>query len=205
MKSITSNQRPAMDALLAALLLLTACAGNVTTTAPPGERQPTAESSLRGTVEKLSANQATGRVRTIQGVGYVMAPVAVPLADGEVSLIPSTPDLEAALARLQRRWLNGRKQPLPYEAFQAAFSRLTAHRVEVGRAGGEAFIRFATTDKRGRFRFEQVPEGRWLLVADMSSPVSTVLWAVPVEVGTEDPPPLFLADATLLLEARKPR
>jgi len=204
-----SNGRPKMGALLPALLVLTACAGKVTTTAPSGapsaKRQPASVSPLPGIVQVLLANQAAGRIRTIGGVGYVTAPIAVPLANGEVSLIPSTPDLEAALARLQRRWLNGKRLPLPYEAFQTAFTRLTAHRVQIGQAGGEALIRFATTDERGAFRFEQVPEGRWLLVADMSSPVSILLWAVPVEVGPEDPPLLFLVDGAILLEARSAR
>jgi hypothetical protein len=186
-------------ALAAVLLVLTACAKAM----PPMEGK-TAEPPLQQMVHTLLANQEAGRVRTVLGVAFVLAPVAVPLANGEVSLLPSTPDLEAALAQLQRRWRAGRQQPLPYEAFLTAFARLTEQRVRVGRAGGESLIRFAPTDEQGRFSLEGVPQGRWLLVADMSSPVSILLWAVPVEVGTEDPLPLFLTEASLLLEARKP-
>jgi len=193
-----------MAALAPFLVGLAACAGAATTGTPAVKEQPVTESPVQRAVKELLANQAAGRVRTLSGAGFVTAPVAVPLANGEVSLLPLTPDLEAALAPLARRWLAGRRQPLPFEVFQTAFLHLTAHRVAVGRAGGEALIRFAPTDDKGRFSFQQVPEGGWLLVADMSSPVSTLLWAVPVEVGTTDSPPLFLVDGNLLLEARKP-
>ena len=192
-----------MAALGPVLLGLLACAGPVTKATPSAERKPDAENSVQRTVQGLLANQAAGRVRTVQGLGYVTAPIAVPLANGEVTLLPSSPDLEVALAKLQRQWLTGRRRPLPYETFQAAFAALTAQRIAVGRAGGEAFIRFASTDDSGKFSFAQVPEGRWLLVADMSSPVSTLLWALPVEVREQDPPPLFLIDGSLLLEVRK--
>lgn len=194
-----------MAVVASVLVLLTACAGPAATNAPtPSAReQPPVEDPLRSVVQELLANQEAGRLRTVSGIGYVLAPVAVPLADGDVSLIPSSPDLEAALARFQRQWHAGRRAPLPYGAFQTAFARLTAHRLAMGRAGGETFIRFATADDKGRFSFDRVPEGRWLLVADMSSPVSTLLWTVPVEVGGGDPPLLFLIEGNLLLEARK--
>ncbi len=196
------NGRHGLGALAAAVLGLTACA-KAMPPIEPMEQKTTTEARLRQTVQTLLANEAAGRVRTVEGVGFVTAPIAVPLANGEVSLIPSTPDLEATLAGLWRRWWAGRRQPLPYEAFKTAFRHLTAQRVAVGGAGGEALVRFAQTDDRGGFRFEKVPEGRWLLLADMSSPVSTLLWAVPVDVGAQDPPPVFLVDGNLLLEARK--
>ena len=194
-----------MAVVASVLVLLTACTGPAATNAPApsAKEQPPVEDPLRPVVQELLANQEAGRVRTVSGIGYVLAPVAVFLANGDVSLIPSSPDLEAALARFQRQWNAGRRAPLPYETFQTAFARLTAHRLAMRRAGGEALIRFATTDDKGRFRFERVPEGRWLLVADMSSPVSTLLWTVPVEVGAGDPPLLFLVEGNLLLEARK--
>ncbi len=192
-----------LAALAPVLLGLLACAGPVTKATPAAERKPDAENPVQRTVKELLANQAAGRVRTVQGLGYVTAPIAVPLANGEVTLLPSSPELEVALARIQRRWWTGRRRPLPYETFQAAFAALTAQRIAVGRAGGEGLIRFAPTDDTGKFSFTQVPEGRWLLVADMSSPVSTLLWALPVEVGEQDPPLQFLVDGSLLLEARK--
>ena len=199
-----STRRGGTAGLVAALLCLGACAGPGTTAPPAAQGQAAAEAPLQGAVRQLLANQAAGLVRTIGGVGFVKAPIAVPLANGEISLIPLTPDLEATLARLQRRWLAGRRQPLPYEAFQTAFAVLTKQRVAVGRAGGEALIRFAPTDDSGRFTFNQVPEGQWLLVADMNAPVSILLWAVPLDVGPLDQPALILQEGNLLLEARRP-
>ena len=102
------------------LLALTACAGPATTAAPSAKQQPAAESPVQRSVQELLANQAAGRLRTVSGVGYVLAPIAVPLANGEISLLPSAPDLESALARIQRQWVAGRRHPLPFEAFQRA-------------------------------------------------------------------------------------
>lgn len=198
-----SKGRRVVTALAPVLMGLAACAGPVATPTPSADQRALAEDRIRRVVNELLENQAAGRVRTISGVGYVLAPVAVVLANGEVSLIPSTPDLESSLAKIQRQWHEGRRKPLPFEAFQAAFSRLTAQRVAVGRARGESLVRFASTDEKGRFAFPDVPEGRWLVVADMSSPVSILLWVVPVQVGTDDPR-TFLIDNNLLLEARLP-
>jgi hypothetical protein len=185
-------------ALAAVLLGLTACAKAMS----PME-ETTVDPLLQNTVQTMLANHEAGRVKTVSGAGYVVGPIAVAMANGEVSLIPSAPALEATLAQLQRRWLAGRRQPLPFEAFQTAFIPLTQQRIAVGRAGGESLIRFASTDEQGRFHFEGVPQGRWLLVADMSSPVSTILWALPIQVEAEDPLPLLLFDGNILFEVRK--
>ena len=201
MTGMTTRRRVA--ALAPVLLGLAACAAPMTTPTPAATPPPVTETPVRRAVRELLANQEAGRVHTISGVGFVIAPIAVPLANAEVSLLPLTPDLESVLAKVQRRWLAGRRQPLPHEVFQAAFAVMTAQRVAVGRAGGEALIRFATTNDKGAFEFDQIPEGRWLLVATMSSQVSTLLWTMPVEVGAEDPPQLFLTDANLLLETRR--
>jgi len=199
------NGRRMVVALATLLLGLSACAGRATTAPPSAEQQAEKRDGVQLAVKELLANQAAGRVRAVSGVGFVLAPIAVFLANGEVSLIPSSPDLESELARLQRQWLAGRRQPLPFEAFKSAFILLTKRRAAVGQAGGETLIRFAKTDEKGRFTFEQVPEGQWLLVADMNSPVSILLWAVPVRVGPQDPPPLFLGEGNLLLEALAPQ
>ena len=188
-------------ATLAAVLLgLTACAKVMS----PVEEK-TVDPLPQKTVQMMLANHEAGRVKTVSGAGYIVGPIAIAMAHGEVSLIPSAPALEATLAKLQNRWLAGRRQPLPFEAFQNAFVPLTQQRIAVGRAGGESLIRFASTDEQGRFRFEGVPQGRWLLVADMSSPVSTLLWALPIQIGAEDPLPLLLFDGNILFEVRTPQ
>jgi hypothetical protein len=195
-------KRGVVTVLALLVLALSACAVQTATVDRSAEQQTARESRIQAIVRELLEKQAAGRVRTISGVGWINAPMAVPLAHGTVSLIPSVPDLEADLIRVRRQWLAGKRQPLPPQAFEETFGRLTAHRVQVGEAGGEELIRFAETDERGGFTFGQVPEGRWLLVADMTSPVSILLWTIAVEVEAYDHPPVFLTDANLLLEAR---
>lgn len=185
-------------AVAVAIVGLTACA--TVTTPPP---QDTPQARFQETVQTLLTNQAAGSTASLAGSGFVTGPIAVPLADGEVTMIPLTPDLDKALAVLQRRWLDGKRQPLPYDAYRTAIDILTAHRIAVAQAGGEALIRFARTDGKGSFHFEDVPEGPWLLLADLRSTVSILLWAHPVMVrAKQDTPPIFLIDGNLLLEAR---
>ena len=196
--SIRWKEQFTVAAMAAAVMSLAACA-SVTTLSP----QEAAQTRLRETVQTLLANQAAGSTATVGGSGFVMAPIVVPLANGEVTLVPLTPDLDRALAVLQRQWLDGKREPLPTDTYKTALAVLTAHRIAVAQAGGESLIRFAQTDKKGMFRFEGVPEGPWLLLADLRSSVSILLWAYPVKVQAgEEMPPVFLVDSNLLLEAR---
>lgn len=192
-----SRGRRTVAALGAGLLGLAACAG------PAATEKPVAESPLQRAVKGLLASQAEGQVGAVWGLGFVKAPIMVFLAGGEVALIPSTPELEVAIGRLHRRWQDGRRQPLPFEQAQEAFSLLTAQRAAAGRLGGEALVRFAQTDAQGKFTFEQVPAGRWLAVTDMSTPVSGILWAIPIDVKAGATTPLYLVDANILLEGKK--
>lgn len=197
MRDGTGRQRRMAALAAAALLGLAACAGPVTTA------KPAPESPLQLEVRGLLARQAEGRLGSVRGIGFIKASIVVLLADGEVALLPSTPQLEFALASFHRRWQEGRRQPLPFQVAQEAFSLLTAQRAVVGRLGGESLLRFAKTNQRGEFSIEQVPAGRWLLVTDFSTPVSALLWAVPVEVKAGQTTPVSLGDANILLEARK--
>jgi hypothetical protein len=183
--------------MAAGLLGLAACAG------PSATAKPQAESPLERAVKGLLASEAEKRLGSVRGIGFVKASIVVFLAEGEVALIPSTPELEADMLRFHRRWQEGRRQPLSHEQAQEAFTRLTAHRLAVGRLGGESLIRFAHTDAQGKFTFEQVPAGRWLAVTDMSTPVSGILWAIPIEVKAGEPTPLYLVDGNILLEGKR--
>lgn len=184
-------------AMAATLLSPAACA---TVTAPPP--QETAQARFQETVQALLANQAAGSTATLTGSGFVKGPIVVPLANGEVTLVPLTPDLDKALAVLQRQWVDGKRRPLPADAYNTALAILTAHRIALARAGGDTLIRFARTDGKGSFRFEEVPEGSWLLLADLRASASILLWAYPVRVrAKQDMPPVSLVDGNLLLEA----
>lgn len=193
------TQQFTIAAMAAAVMGLAACAA----TAPTPSPQEAAQTGLRETVRTLLANQAAGLTATVKGGGFVMAPIVVPLANGEVTLVPLTPELDRALAVLQKRWLDGKRAPLPADAYKTALAVLTAHRIAVAQAGGESLIRFAQTDQKGMFQFEGVPEGPWLLLADLRSSVSILLWAYPVTVQAgKEMPPVSLVDHNLLLEAR---
>jgi hypothetical protein len=189
------------------LIGLTACAPVTQPTQQEAVAQSTQQEAaavrLQEVVQTLLANQAAGRTKDVAGTAYVMAPIAVPLANAEMRLIPNTRQIEASLARFQRRWQDGKRQPLPFEEYQAAFAILTAHREAVGLTGGESLVRFVQTDDKGQFRFDTVPEGAWLLIADMPSSVSILLWVIPIDVLVNQPngPPLLLTDSNLLFEA----
>lgn len=184
--------------MAAAIIGLAACAAGTT---PSPKAVPQAR--LQETVGALLANQTAGVTATLTGSGFVTGPIAVPLANGEVTLVPLTPELDKVLAGLQRQWLDGKRQPLSFDTYKTAVAILTAHRIAVAQAGGEALIRFTRTDGKGNFRFEGVPEGPWLLLADLRSSVSILLWAYPVTIrAQQDMPPIFLVDSNLLLEAR---
>ncbi len=187
-----------MTALLIALLGLAACVRATDTPQPP-----VSESGLHRAVREMLANQAAGRLGSVEGIGLITSgPVTVLLANGEVSLFPRSPEVQVALATIHRRWVEGGRQPLAMRELQDAFLVLTAQRLAVKQLGGESLTRFAKTDDKGQYRFEQVPEGRWLLVANLSSTVSALLWAIPIDVAAGAVSETSLADANILLEGR---
>jgi hypothetical protein len=150
----------------------------------------------------MLASQAAGRLGSLHGTAVITGPIAVFMANGEVSVIPNSPELGADLAKIHRRWIEGRRQPLPLQEFQRAFLALTAQRAAVKQLGGESLVRFAKTDEKGQYRFEQVPSGQWRLVGSMNSQVSVLLWAVLVEVHPGALSEINLSDLNILLETR---
>jgi len=186
-----------MAALMTALLGLAGCAQAIDTTEAPKQ-----ESGLQRVVREMLASQAAGRLGNLHGTAVITGPIAVFMANGEVSLIPNSPEIGAFLAKIHRRWIEGRRQPLPLEEFQRAFLALTAQQAAVKQLGGESLVRFAKTDEKGQYRFEQVPAGRWRLVGSMNSQVSALLWAVLVEVHPGALSEISLSDLNILLESR---
>lgn len=147
---------------------------------PSDGEQPQVE-ALKASLQALMTSRAAGRAGTLKGVGILEAPPAPPvlLVKGTISLIPSTPNLEATLREIGRRWREGRRHPVSEAEFQGAFGVLDRHVLATKLLSGQDFIRKAETDDKGRFAFENVPEGRWLLITTVESPVSALLWAVP--------------------------
>jgi len=188
-----------MAALVPALLGLAACAQAIDTTKAPA---PAPESGLQRGVRELLANHAAGRHGSVQGIGVIRGPIADFLANEEVNLIPYSPELGATLKKIHGRWVEGRRQPLGMQELQRALVNLALQREVVKQLGGESLIHIAKTDKQGQYRFEQVPEGRWLLVSGLNSEVSALLWAVPVEVIAGAVAETSLTDQNILLESR---
>jgi len=187
-----------MATSMAALLGLAGCAQTIDTTA----EGPKQESGLQRVVREMLASQAAGRLGSLHGTAVITGPIAVFMANGEVGLIPNSPELGAVLAKIHQRWIEGRRQPLPPQEFQRALLALVLQREAVKRLGGESLVRLAKTDEKGQYRFEQVPEGQWRLVGSMNSQVSALLWAAPVEVHPGALSETSLSDLNILLEAR---
>ena len=203
-----SQRRQRGRAIVAGLLLgLSACAtpetarmeGLASGAAP-------SEAELNAALQALKASQAAGQTGTVNGFGFLNASPAplVVFAKGALSLIPSTPALEAALLDVARTWRQGRRRPVSEPEAQAAFALLDRHVRALQARGERAFIRSAQSDDEGRFAFEAVPAGRWLLVTDMDSPVSAILWAIPADVKAGETVQVIVTDGTILLEGQRP-
>jgi len=168
---------------------------------PEQQRDDTA---LKTSLQALISSEAAGRTGTVKGLGVLIITPAPPitLAKGLFSLVPSTPDLEAKLRDIGRSWRQQRR-PVPPSEFQSAFGLLDHHVAVVRALGGQAFIREAQSEDKGQFTFEGVPEGQWLLVTDMASPVSALLWAIPGQVIAGQTTFVRVGNENILLEGRR--
>ncbi len=149
---------------------------------------------------------AAWRTGTIEGNLYLVHPgLASLLRDWSVTLLPLSPDQEAAINEVHERYVTNGREPLSADRFQHArglLERLAAQTKELGY--GE-LIRTATTDaKEAKFVFSDVPEGRWLLTAELPSKLSTLLWARPVTVTAGKATTWLLNDTTIWLEGLTP-
>lgn len=209
------RRRRGANTLVAGLLLgVSACASPETAQrqgaasaapASQGGHQP-GEAPLKAALQALTTSDGAGHTGRLDGVGFVNvspAPV-VPLEKRSVSLVPSTPDLEATLGAIARKWRAGGRSPLPMSELQAAFALLDRHVQAVRALGGEPFLRFAETDDKGRFAFDAIPAGRWVLVTSLESPVSALLWAIPGDVDAGKTVQVIVGNGNILLEGQAP-
>lgn len=157
-------------------------------------------------LSSLRANAAAGQTGSVDG--YVVlfnAGVPTPLYDWPVTLLPSSPRLEAAIAAFAERYRKAGPAPLaPEERDQAERLLRQAHQ-QMGQAGYSNLIRTVrTTGAEPQFTFPDVPAGRWLLVAEISTRQSRLLWAVPITVQPGQSLHQSLTDRTLWLEGLLP-
>lgn len=204
-----TQERYSGRTLIAGLLLgLSACMGGEEArreTAVPAVNDPkAAEAALKAALATLKASQAAGQTGTLKGIGILGLPPAPPVALDKrpVSLMPSTPNLEASLETIARKWKQGRRRPVPVAELQAAFALLDRHVRAVRAAGGQTFLLFAETDDKGHFSFQAVPAGRWLLVTNLESPVSELLWAIPGDITPGENRQVTVGGGNILIEGR---
>lgn len=192
--------------LIAAVLVgLAGCAGPDTSQrAEEGLAGPLALTQavegLPAALASLQSNQASGRFGEIRGIGALQAPIVLPLADAEVSVIPATPGLEAFLRQVRQRWLAQERRPFQEAEFRAVASLLDRYVQTLKLLGGSPFVRFTKADKNATFRFEQLPAGRWVLATELASSASALFWAVSGEVREGATSPVFLGNDNLLME-----
>jgi len=149
---------------------------------------------------------AAGRTGTIQGSLYLVHPgLPTMLREWSVTLLPLSPDQEAAISQAHERYLRTGREPLPADLFQGARRLLERLATQAKESGYGELVRITKTDtKEAKFVFSDVPEGRWLLTAELPGKLSMLLWASPVTVTAEKMTVRLLSDATIWLEGLTP-
>src|SRR5574337_968319 len=100
--------------------------------------------------------------------------------------------------------LEATPRTLVVQVVQQRFAILDDYVHEVKQRGLGAMIRVTTTDpKEARYDFTDVPEGRWLLVAEVTSRVSVLYWAVPIEVRAGEALAQNLYESNIWVEGLK--
>lgn len=152
---------------------LSACA--ITARSPDSNHLPSVLSALHEA-------QRTDRTGSVDGfLALYPAGAPVPLHDWPVMLLPATPELEAAIAAFHHTYLAQGPAPLSPAQLQQARQLLRDAAERVRRVEPRSLIQTAKTgQEEPRFQFLSVPEGRWLLIAELTAKRSALLWAVPV-------------------------
>lgn len=179
-------------------LLLGGCAGITR-----GLQEP----DWQGMLQTVQARKDRGEVGAVEGLLYLgRTGIPIPLRDTPVTLIPLPPELETVVADARAQYAAGGFQPLSTEAFDKAHQPITTAVTRLRTEYGDLAraVRTASgTDPE--FRFQDVPAGRWLLLAELHSPISTLLWAVPVTVSAGAITRQSLNDDTIWIEGLRPR
>ncbi|CBE67341.1 MAG: hypothetical protein F9K13_12545 [Candidatus Methylomirabilis oxygeniifera] len=180
------------------LVALTGCAG---IGHAPG---PAANAAYLATIAE---RQVSGNTGTVVGRLYLAQPaIPTPLTGWTVTLLPLSPTQESALNQARSPYLDGGREPLSPERFDAARSFL--NRLQAAAGGdqhGPSLVRSATTNHvDAGFTFQDVPDGRWILLAELPGKVSTLLWASPITVMATKTTVVILNDSAIWLEGLKP-
>jgi hypothetical protein len=177
-----------------ALALLSACGGVAGTT-----REQEISLQLRSLTEADQRRE----VGTVEGYLYLREPgVPMPLKDWPVTLIPLPPTVEGAVTRAKAQFAAPGRVPLSARALAVAHRPITEYLTSLRAGGHETLIRRVKTEtgENPKFTFQDVPQGRWLLLAELPSTVSVLLWAQPVTVTSGEVTWQSLNDQNIWLE-----
>jgi hypothetical protein len=156
---------------------------------------------LPATIAQLQAHREQGRTGSVWGLLYLREPgVPTPLKGWPVTMLPLTPELEAAVQQTQEAYRAGGYAPLPDQTLSRLQQTLNRYRQQLSHAGHDDLIRQARTEtgEDPRFEFREVPEGRWLLLAALPSPPSLAVWIVPITVTAATATRQSLNDLTVI-------
>jgi len=161
---------------------------------------------LSGFLQSLREAKQKGEVGSVEGYVYLIMPgVPTPLKNWAVHLIPLSSGLEASVASAQERFARNGRTPLSVEALGQARRPIDDYLKEMARLGHAGLILPAKTGtQEPKFTFNDVPVGRWLLMTELSSKISVLLWAHPVTVAKGDLVRQTLNDGNVWLEGLTP-
>lgn len=150
--------------------------------------------------------QQAGRTGSVDGLLGLYPPGApVPLNEWPVILLPATPELEAAIAMHHQTYLQHGPAPLSPAQLAQARQLIRDATERARRAGPGTLIQTVKTGQADpEFRFPRVPEGRWILIAELTTKHSALLWAVPVDIRHGQQVHQSLNDQSVWLEGLLP-
>lgn len=170
-----------------------------------------AEKNVQGDLPTLlrSVNEAKDKreVGSVAGFLALMLPgPPIPLRDWPVTLIPLPPTLERTVSLSRAQFTRSGRAPLTVDALDLARQPITDYMKQLAAAGGSDLIRTVRTETGTdpKFAFQDVPQGRWLLLAELPSKISVLFWAVPVTVTKGEQTWQSLNDKSLWLEGLTP-
>lgn len=180
------------------LTLLTACGGLA---------GGTKEGDSTELFRVLSETQQKGEIGSVEGLLYLWLPgPPTPLRDWPVTLIPLPPTLEDAVRSAREQFTKSGRTPLTADALNQARQPITDYMKRLAATGHQELIRTVKTETGTdpKFTFQDVPQGRWLLLAELPSKISVLLWATPVTVTKGKPTWQSLNDKSVWLEGLTP-
>jgi len=181
-----------------ALALLSACGGVA------GRAREQEISLLLLSLKEAEQKREVG---TVEGYLYLVEPgVPTALRDWPVTLIPLPPTIEGAVTRAKTEFAAHGRNPLSAKALTVAHQPIEAYMKSLQAGGHDELIKQVKTETgvNPKFTFQDVPQGRWLLLAKLPSPISVLLWAVPVTVTSGGVTWQSLNDKNIWLEGLRP-